>query len=220
MYNINPKSFIMKKLISFISGLIAMLALALTPTIPTASADTYINQDYTYYPDYNQQFHPSHPDYYDGNLRVKLKNKADIERATKSNLHYDKSSGDYYTCNWKYNDNLGTWVCNKSKAGSSVKKVQACPFGYKISSSAKYCERVRVPSYARLNSTGDGFVCNAGYQLNYLKNGCVKYTKTNYVYLASSNLPAHLPSTGPGALLALIGSSLGGYWFVRRKSDK
>ncbi len=210
----------MKKIIFILIGLITIASIAL---VPMAYAD--INADYTYYPYANQQFSPTHPDYYDGNLRLQLKKKADIERATKSNMHYDQYSGDYYTCNWQYNDNLGTWVCNKKYAGSSVQKIQICPFGSVFNYTKRACELVKIPAYAHLNSRGDGWQCNAGYNVNYLKTGCVRYGPSpaaNTVIVASTpttTLPTSLPSTGPGLAIFLLTSvsGMGGYIFIRRK---
>ena len=184
------------------------------------------NATYDNFPAGNEQFHPRHPDYYDGNQRLKLKERADIERASKSNLHYDEYARDYYRCNWIYNKNLGTWVCDKGY-GASAQSVTVCPFGYTKHPIQQTCVAIRMPANAHLNRQGTGWECDAGYRLNYPRTGCdrniVQYTTqpepqyeiTRYVYYYGDELP----QTGPGLTLALLASGLIGYRTIRRKDN-
>ena len=208
----------MKKLFAIFASLILGILL-----IAPASYANYYN-----YPPSNSQFHPRDPDYYDGNQRLKLKERADIERASASNLHYDQYSRDYYRCNWKYNKNLGTWVCEKDYGRS-----QACPFGYTRHSIQNHCIPIRPPANAHLNSRGNGWVCDTGYHLNYPRTGCdrdrvqyvyqpepVQVVTTQYVYVYEDEEPArptHLPQTGAGVGLILLGSIFVGHRILRRK---
>ena len=187
--------------------------------------------DYRNFPPHNSQFHPQHPDYYDGNLRLKLKERADIERASASNLHYDQYSRDYYRCNWKYNKNLGTWVCEKSYGGSYAQSIQACPFGYTFNTVQQRCTVVRLAANSHLSARGDGWVCNSGYHMNYAGTGCernqIQYTyypdepeqivTTKYVYVYVDEEPDYLPQTGPGVGLILLGSIFFAHRILRRK---
>lgn len=188
------------------------------------------NATYDNFPPGNEQFHPRHPDYYDGNLRSKLKKRADIERASKSNLHYDEYARDYYRCDWIYNKNLGTWVCDKSYGSSSARPVAVCPFGYTKHPIQQTCVAIRTPANAHLNSQGTGWQCDAGYRLNYPRTGCDRnivqyannsgseYEITQYVHYYGDE-EARLPQTGPGLTLALLASGLIGYRIVRRKDN-
>ncbi len=220
--NICLLSSSMKKLSAIFIGLILGFVLI----APASYAD------YRNFPPNNSQFHPNDPDYYDGNLRLKLKNRADIERASASNLHYDQYSRDYYRCNWKYNKNLRTWVCEKGYGGSYAQSIQACPFGYTFNAVQQRCTVIRLAANSRLNARGDGWVCNSGYHLNYPGTGCdrnqIQYTyynepidqpthvvTTKYVYVYDG--PDYLPQTGSGIGLVLLVSGLGGYWILRRK---
>jgi len=186
---------------------------------------------YDNYPSYNAQFHPQHPDYYNGNQRLKLKKRADIERASASNLHYDQYSRDYYRCDWQYNKNLGTWVCEKSYA-SRPQPIQACPFGYTFHLVRQQCVPVRMPANAHLNAQGNGWQCNAGYKMNYARTGCEriyayvpKYTQeppTQVIierYVHIYNEPESLPATGPGIGWALLISTLGALMYFTLKDS-
>ena len=219
--------------------IIISLAIALSLSV------THVSAFYDNYPTENVQFNPQNPNYYDGNLRLQLKERADIERAKKPNVHYDKYQGDYYTCSWKYNTNLGTWVCNKD-AIDYPESVHACPYGYILDPSGD-CAHVNIPPNAHLNARGDGWECYAGYR--YVGSGCVlnqskqsayqvspnpvtKYvTYTGYVYYYASNsdnptkitevtykAPSKLPSTGAGIEWTLISGFIGtaGYLLKRK----
>jgi len=211
----------MKKLFAIFTGLILGLVL-----LAPASYANYQN-----FPPNNSQFHPQNPDYYDGNLRLKLKERADIERANDSNLHYDQYSRDYYRCDWKYNKNLGTWVCEKDYG-----RAQTCPFGYTKHPIQNNCVPIRMPANAHLNAGGNGWVCDTGYRLNYPRTGCdrnqvqqytyqpqlnqptqVVTTRYVYVYGDGDDEPDYLPQTGPGVGLVLLISGLVGYCFLRRE---
>jgi hypothetical protein len=128
----------MKKLIATI-----VLSILLTPAaFAHHQYDRYYDDDYNHghyynYPQANTQFHPQDPDYYSGNKRLELKERADIERASESNWHFDQYSREYYRCNWIYNKNLGTWVCEKDYGKSQP--VAVCPLGYKLSAQKTYC---------------------------------------------------------------------------------
>jgi len=187
------------------------------------------NATYDNFPPGNEQFHPKHPDYYDGNLRLQLKKRADIERASASNLHYDESTRDYYRCDWIYNKNLGTWVCDKSYGNSyasSARPVTVCPFGYTKHPVQQTCVAIRPPANASLNSQGNNWQCNSGYHLNSAGTGCDRndityhyyaeepqYEVTKYVYYYGDNLP----QTGSGIGLLLMASGLGASWLYRRR---
>ena len=208
----------MKKLFAIFAGLILGILL-MAPN------------SYAYYrnfPHQNSQFHPRHADYYDGNLRYTLKTRADIERASASNLHYDQYSRDYYRCNWKYNTNLRTWVCEKDYGRS-----QTCPFGYTRHPIQNDCVPIRPPANAHLNAQGNGWVCDTGYHMNYPRTGCdrdqvryvyqpepIQLVATKYVYVYEDEEPArphHLPQTGAGVGLILLGSAFVGHRILRRK---
>jgi hypothetical protein len=146
----------------------------------------------------NVQFNPKNIDYYDGNLRLQLKERADIERATEPNRHYDKYTGEYYWCSWKYNTNLGTWVCNRSEtkprpdteypsnkmrtayaqpARSAVSpsqtiQIQACPYGYVFKTATQGCAPVTLPKNAELSANGNGWECKIGYRVNSTRTAC------------------------------------------------
>jgi hypothetical protein len=157
---------------------------------------------YEYYPKNNTQFDPKSTDYYDGNLRLQLKTRADIERASAPNRHYDKYTGEYYWCDWKYNTNLGTWVCNKSaekyspdseiqtntpqtyiQAPAPVTQIQACPYGYVYKTATQGCAPITVPKNAVLSAGGNGWDCKIGYQINSARTACELSTSS---YVASS----------------------------------
>jgi len=201
---------------------------------------TPVNAFYDNYPTENIQFHPQNKDYYDGNLRLKLKERADIERASAPNVHYNKYDGDYYTCSWKYNTNLGTWVCNKTYPNKYTyvsESVQVCPFGY-ILNPSKQCAPVNVPYNAHLNSRGDGWQCNSGYKnvgsgciLNLASNTSTRYVAvvdepeqiqvTKYVYVyGDGERPTSLPSTGAGVGWTLISGVIGSLGYAVRKFYK
>ena len=212
----------MKKLV--LSIILAFILAGSFVLAPTSHAD------YRNFPPHNSQFHPRDPDYYDGNLRLKLKERADIERASASNLHYDQYSRDYYRCDWTYNKNLGTWVCEKSYGGSYAQSIQACPFGYTFNTVQQRCTVVRLAANSHLNARGDGWVCDAGFHMNYPRTGCDRnyvsyatktepaYEITKYVYYYDEEPgPIHLPSTGAGVGLMMLISAFGGYLFKRRK---
>lgn len=187
------------------------------------------NAYYDNYPDYNAEFHPRHPNYYDGNQRLKLKKRADIERATKPNLHYDKNSRDYYRCNWLYNKNLGTWVCEKN----TPQPVQVCPFGYTRHPIQQTCTPIRLAANSHLNKRGDGWECNTGYHMNYAGTGCIR-NKPVYTYASNNEAPqteitryvyvyeglTSLPSTGAGVSWMIIGSVLGGASYTTSQKIK
>lgn len=109
------------------------------------------------YPSYNARFHPQNPNYYQGNLRLKLKKKADIERASAPNVHYDQYTNDYYRCNWQYNKNLGTWVCEQQslKADTKPRDVLVCPYGYRLNNQETAC----VKDYSSATSPGAYWDC-------------------------------------------------------------
>ncbi len=186
----------MKKFIPlFIIGLIITSSLLFANNV---SADYYNT------PPSNAVFHPENPDYYDGNKRLTLKKRADIEMASAPNLHYDKYSNDYYWCNWIYNKNLDTWVCEKSAekptldpviqsksytSKNSAQAVSACPLGYQYSSVGGGCARVPLPTNSHVSSNGTGWECNAGYRLDDYHTGCVKgysSSSASYIYNTAS----------------------------------
>ncbi len=209
----------MKKLLAIIVfSLMGVFSFLLAPAV---------HAHYRDFPNHNAQFHPQHPDYYDGNQRLKLKKRADIERASASNLHYDEYARDYYRCDWTYNKNLGTWVCNKSYSQSAHHPADVCPFGYTRHPIQNHCVRVRVPANAHLNSQGNGWQCNSGYHLNSAGTGCdrnravhtyepeTEYEVTQYVYYYGDELP----QTGPGINWTLLVGSLGTLvWFITKDS--
>jgi len=224
------ESTIMKKSLStIILGIAAVSSFLLAPMAYAF---------YDNYPTENIQFHPQNKDYYDGNLRLKLKERADIERASAPNVHYSKTDGDYYTCSWKYNPNLGTWVCNKTSTRVSVNTAQSvdvCPFGF-ILNPSKQCAPVNVPYNAHLNSRGDGWQCNAGYKnvgsgciLNLASNSSTRYvavidepeqiqvTKYVYVYGDSDKRPTSLPSSGAGVVWTLISGAIGTLGYIAKR---
>ena len=208
---------------------------------------TPANAFYDNYPTENIQFHPQNKDYYDGNLRLKLKNRADIERASLPNVHYSKYDGDYYTCSWKYNTNLGTWVCNKNLASYSAESVDICPFG-SILNPNKKCSPVNVPANAHLNSRGDGWDCDSGFR--YVGSGCIGgvTSTSNTKYIAVISQPQqiqvekyvyyydedsdqepvqvktytykHLAATGAGVGVTLISGLIGTLGYIGRKIYK
>ena len=159
----------MRKLYLFI---IVSLAIALGISASPAKAF------YDNYPQENAQFHPQNPDYYDGNKRLELKKRADIERASAPNVHYDKYEGDYYTCSWKRNPNLGTWVCDKSYS-KTAEEINVCPYGSILSPSGT-CSKINIPANAHLNAAGNGWECYAGYK--YVGSGCVLNQPSASVY--------------------------------------
>ncbi|MBN2095923.1 hypothetical protein JW752_00795 [Candidatus Peregrinibacteria bacterium] len=189
------------------------------------------NAAYDNFPPGNEQFHPKNPDYYDGNLRLELKKRADIERASAPNLHYDEQTRDYYRCDWIYNKNLGTWVCEKSYSNSyasSAHPVTVCPFGYTKHPVQQTCVAIRPPANASLNSQGNNWQCNSGYHVNSAGTGCDRndityyyysdepqYEVTKYVYYYGDNLP----QTGPGMSGLLLISALGGLMYLRKKDN-
>lgn len=124
------------------------------------------NANYYNYPASNTQFHPMDPNYYNGNKRLELKERADIERAAADNVHYDKYDQDYYRCNWIYNKNLETWVCEEAPSTYKSQPVTVCPYGYRLDTGFDRCEKVGLPSNSHLNAQGNGSECNAGFVWN------------------------------------------------------
>jgi len=197
-----------------------------------------------YYPTHIDQLHPQHPDYYNGNQRLKLKKRADIERASSSNLHYDQYARDYYRCDWNYNKNLGTWVCDKDygrftpPAENHAQPTIACPYGTTFHSSRHECIPVLLPANAHLNPQGDQWQCNAGYIINSARTGCDRkevyyadnsvatnpshqYVQTQYVTIYDDQereiAPQKLPGTGLGFGWLIISSFGGMATFVLKK---
>ncbi len=163
--------------------------------------DNCYNCDYDKYENFprgNTQFHPRDPDYYDGNLRYTLKTRADIERASSPNLHYDKYSRDYYRCNWIYNKNLGTWVCDKycDRPKPRAQAITVCPVGYVFSQTYKTClPESREVVYVKTQPA---------------EIVVIEPTITYY--------GVRLPSTGPGLFWILIGvTSFGVFRLLHRK---
>lgn len=156
------------------------------------------------YPSYNEQFHPRDEHYYDGSQRLALKERADIERASASNVHADPYSNDYYECNWQYNKNLGTWVCEKDYLNKSQpQKVMVCPYGYSFNSSRTSCLK-NQPQYAAIPAAQNP----------------VQVVATKYIYYYGDEeepTPTDLPSTGAGVGCVLLLGSLGAYRYLRRK---
>lgn len=149
--------------------------------IPTTWAD---------FPNPNESFHPQHYDYYNDNLRVKLKNRANIERASESTVHYDEYVQDYYRCNWDYNKNLGTWVCNKAYLESNRNQEITCGHGQKLNPWKTGCEPIQIPANAQLNRQGNGWECISGYQLNSAYTGCEPINRPTYTYQPN---PVYIP---------------------------
>jgi len=118
-----------------------------------------------------------------GNRRLELKNRAEIERASAPTVHKDTTVNADYMCNWAYDKVLGRWVCEKDymKAYQYThpKPVPVCPFGYKLNYGGSDCVRILTPQYAHLNSRGDGWECNPGYHVNLTGSVCLS---SKYVY--------------------------------------
>ena len=199
-----------KLLLTLIIALIASVALVASP----ATYAYYSHNSYTdSYPNPNQQFHPKNPDYYNGNQRLTLKTRADIERATKPNVHYDEYSDDYYSCDWQYNKNLGTWVCNKRYPSYSAtsQAIRICPFGYTRHPIQQTCELIGIPVNGRLTASGDAWQCNAGYHMNYAQTGCDRdqtvYAKTS----SGAYAPVGLASSATASSYASATSNTANY---------
>lgn len=224
----------MRKLaLSAIIVLIAIISWLVAPaTLANNDRYEYHNQDhdYTHDYDYGSQFHPQHPDYYDGNLRLALKTTSAIEQASAPNIHYDKYAQDYYRCNWKYNTNLRSWVCEKD----GPQPVTVCPYGYTRHPIQHNCVPIYPPAHARLDKRGDSWECNTGYHLNSAGTGCDRdqvvyaaYTQAHPIivqpirYVASEPeviiKTVRLAPTGAGVGVILISSSLIAYQVLRRK---
>lgn len=222
----------MRKLI--LSAIIVLIAIISWLVAPAVMADydryQYHNQGHNYTHDsgYGSQFHPTHPDYYDGNLRLQLKTTSAIEQAAAPRVHYDKYAQDYYRCNWKYNTNLRSWVCEKNVA----QPVLVCPFGYTQHPIQKHCTRIYPPAHASLNKKGDNWQCNTGYHLNSAGTGCdrdqIRYAVYNQPqpiivqpvrYVASEPeviiKTVYLPPTGAGISFLLLSSLAGAYGVLR-----
>lgn len=178
--------------------LLTLLFLAFSLVTAPVSQAYYADNSYYQYPPANTQFHPKHPDYYDGNLRYTLKARADIERASSPNVHYDKYQGDYYTCNWNYNTNLGTWVCDKSYPSRIAQPIQVCPVGYHLNNVGTACERNQI-KYVSYPTT------------------VIQPAITYYVYEDSAFPKYDLVATGMGAGWVLLLSSGIGFYVARRK---
>ena len=133
-----------------------------------------------------------------GNERLRLKELADIERASATTVHYDYKAKEHYTCSWKYNEVLGRWVCGKDyeKAIGLIKSepVTECPYGYVQNMQKNGCVKKHVPDNAHMNNEGTGWQCDPGYHLNSSATGCVKDQST-YVPQPIAPIPPK-PCTG------------------------
>lgn len=192
------------------------------------------------YPASNQIFHPTHPLYYQNdNLRLQLKKRADIERASESAIHFDEEAHAYYRCDWNYNKALGTWTCNKSFLGGQQEadSVTACPYGYRPNPWNTGCNKVDIPLNGQLNRQGNGWDCIDGYRMNAAQTGCISLDEKNkgqdkdmsqpktiirYIYMEDEAdsakekpKPPRMPQTGPAisfiflTLFSLIAVSKG-----------
>lgn len=115
--------------------------------------------------------------YSNGNERLRLKTLADIQRSTKPSPQYDYFTDDYYICDWEYNKYLDTWLCKKDYGQAQdylypFREDRVCPYGYTLDYGQNNCVQIAVPLNAHLNSSGDGWECNAGYHLGYIQNRC------------------------------------------------
>ncbi len=204
----------MKKLVPlFIIGLIATSSLLL------ASA---ANANYYNTPQANTKFHPQSQEYYNGNHRLKLKKRADIERASAPNVHYDKYNRDLYRCNWIYNKNLGTWVCEKDLLRHKAQEVKVCPYGYKYNTAYDRCDKVYIPAPTQAvpQPTSSNTANNQVVAVNQPQD--VEVTQYVYIYdeehtVASNTYPkpTSLPSTGSGLTLSAL--IAGAYAALRRR---
>ncbi len=192
--------------------LLSLLATLLI--IPFVSAD---------FPDYynkpNEPFHPRNNDYYNSdNEWLKLKKRADIERASQPAVHFDDEANDYFRCDWNYNKNLATWVCDKkgiegrgSSTFSNPTPIPICPYGQQLNPWKTGCNKVNIPTNGVLNQQGNGWDCKEGYRLNSAQTGCVSnityiyepaivnaepIETVKYVYVNEAPKPSRLPSTG------------------------
>ncbi len=182
----------MKKLLATL--IVTILLFAGMAYTPAANANHNYSNNYKESP-----FHPENPDYYNGNLRLKLKNRADIERASRPNLHYDRYTQDVYGCNWKYNKGLETWVCNKDYAEQKAQSVKVCPVGYTLNTAETAClQNYPTPQFAAT------------------PNEPVQQMEvTRYVHFYET--PESLPSTGGGFGLILLGSLVGAGLIGRKR---
>ena len=120
-----------------------------------------------------------------GNQRLELKTRADIERASAPTIHKDTTVNvnANYMCNWAYDKVLGRYVCEKDymKAYQYThpRPVPVCPFGYKLNYGGSDCVRILYPQNAHINARGDGWECNPGFHTNLTGSICLK---PEYVY--------------------------------------
>lgn len=173
----------MKKLLAV--TIVTILLSAGVGYVPIVNA-YYNNQNYK-----DSPFYPENPDYYNGNLRLQLKNRADIERASRPNLHYDRYTQETYGCNWKYNTGLGTWVCNKEYSDQKAQPVKVCPVGYTLNSAETACFQNYPNSQFAVTPK------ESTKQVEIIR------------YISYYKKPYSLPSTGGGIGLLLIGSLFG-----------
>jgi hypothetical protein len=119
----------------------------------------------------------------DGNQRLELKARADIERASAPTVHTDTTVNSDYMCDWSFDKVLGRWVCEKDYMRAyqytHPRPIPVCPFGWKLNYGGSDCVRILYPQYAHLNSRGDGWECNAGYHVNLTGTVCLS---SRYVY--------------------------------------
>jgi hypothetical protein len=118
-----------------------------------------------------------------GDERLYLKKLADLERSSKSAIHYDNQIKSDYMCDWQYDKVLDRWVCGKDymKAYSFTHPtpIQACPFGYELNYGRTGCVKIPVPANAHYNSRGNGWECNPGFHVSYTGTSCLS---DKYVY--------------------------------------
>ncbi|MCK5616459.1 hypothetical protein KAR91_82110 [Candidatus Pacearchaeota archaeon] len=185
----------MKKLFT---ALIVTIILSVGITYsPVANAHHNYSNNYK-----DSPFHPENPDYYNGNLRLKLKNRADIERASRPNLHYDRYTQETYGCNWKYNKGLETWVCNKDYVAQEARPVKVCPVGYTLNSAETACLQ---------NYPTSQFAATPSEPVQQ-----IEVTRYIHFYEDESPSPNQLPSTGGGMSLILLGSLVGAGVLIRK----
>ena len=203
----------MKKLFALIIfSLIISTSMLLAPATHANNNHNSYYDRYENFPSGNSQFHPRDPDYYDGNLRYTLKTRADIERASSSTLHYDEYSRDYYRCNWIYNKNLGSWVCEKdygtTKSQPKAQAVTVCPVGYAFSQTYQTCLSESQPVEVQYVSTQP------------TETVVIEPTVTYYVY-GDSETPVRLPQTGPIFvwMIAIASIAIFAAFFLFRKQN-